>query len=381
MKKKTKNILKINSVILLFLIIALLGINQACSSAKYNIRDSKMDAIERSPQYQDGTFYNEKSWRQPSFTDGLVTGWKFLFSGDQRKPDTLLPRKITDLSYFKNTEDSQLNVTWLGHSTLLINIDGYKIITDPVFEKKLTFFGPSRYNGEIPVAINEITEIDLVLISHNHYDHLNEYSIKRLHKSTKLFIVPLAVGAQLEEWGVPRNKIIELDWWDTYNFEEKLLVVLTPTQHFSGRGITDRDETLWGSFVVTGPSHKIYFGGDSGYFSGFRQIGDTYGPFDMTFLECGAYNEKWHHIHMFPEETAQAHLDLQGKVLHPIHWGTFNLALHPWNEPMQRLSKIADSLDIITATPVVGETTLYERYIPASKWWENSFKNNNNTLQ
>ncbi|MCP5104016.1 MAG: hypothetical protein GY950_11585 [bacterium] len=278
------------------------------------------------------------------------------------------------MEQFNNPGGDQLNVTWLGHSSLMINIDGFKILTDPVFPKRVSVFGPTRFNGDVPLDINQLEEIDVVIVSHNHYDHLNKFSIRFLNERTKRFIVPLGVGAELEGWGVARGKIVELDWWDEYRVEKNLLIAATPAQHFSGRGLSDRDETLWASWVIQAPHHKVFFSGDSGYFDGFKAIGDKYGPFDMTFMECGAYNEKWHHIHMFPEETVRAHLDLRGKVLHPVHWATFNLSLHPWYEPMQRLRGAADAANVKTATPVVGETTVYNGHIPSQKWWMRPIK-------
>jgi len=351
--------------------IALLGIAiiQACSSAVYQKGDVQLNKIEDSPQYKEGKFKNYVDWEQPSFGEYISTGWEFLFGGDQRTPDGLLPRKRVDLQHFTQSDSNQLNVTWLGHSSLMINIDGYKIMTDPVFEKSVSFFGPSRYNGEVPLDTTQLPEIDLVIISHNHYDHLNKTSIEILAKKAGKFIVPLAVGAELENAGVSRDRIVELDWWEEFKFDDQLTVVATPAQHFSGRGLTDRDNTLWASWVIKTDHHKIYFSGDSGYFDGFKKIGEKYGPFDMTFLETGAYNEKWHHIHMYPEETVQAHLDLGGKVLHPIHWATFNLSLHTWYDPMDRLTIRAESLDVTVATPIVGETTIYGEYIPTDKWW------------
>ena len=152
------------------------------------------------------------------------------------------------------------------------------------------------------------------------------------------------------------------------------MVIATPAQHFSGRGLTDRNETLWASWVIITPFHKLFFSGDSGYFEGFKQVGDKYGPFDMTFIECGAYGKSWPKLHMFPEQTVQAHLDLKGIVLHPIHWGTFNLALHPWYEPMERLSTAANLNNVRIATPVVGDTTVYDMKIPTARWWEESMQ-------
>lgn len=370
MKKRTKKIMKINFVILLIIALTIAFFNQSCSSAMYSSKDIKMNKIKNSLQYSDGKFKNFVEWEQPSFGEYIGTMWDFIFAGGQRTPSDSLPRVKADLSPFIAEGNNQLNVTWAGHSSLLINIDGFRILTDPVFEKSVSFFGPTRYNGEIPFDIDQLPEIDIVLISHNHYDHLNKFTIERIHEKVKRFVVPLAVGAELEEWGVPREKITELDWWDEFKPFTDLMIAATPAQHFSGRGLTDRDETLWVSYVVQSDNYKIYFSGDSGYFEGFKLIGNKYGPFDMTFLECGAYNEKWHHIHMYPEETVQAHLDLKGNILHPIHWGTFNLSLHSWFDPMNRLSKSAETAGVKVATPVAGGTTIYPDSIPENKWWK-----------
>jgi L-ascorbate metabolism protein UlaG (beta-lactamase superfamily) len=326
--------------------------------------------MEGSPQYQDGKFNEMGNALDMSFTDYVSTTWDFLFTGNHRTPDLELPVKQVDLSQITNTGSDQLNVTWLGHSSLMINVDGHKILTDPVFERRISVFGPTRFNGDVPLDIRQLPKVDAVIISHDHYDHLNRYSVQRLIEKSNKFIVPLAVGARLIDWGVPRDKIVELDWWEEYRLDHNLMVAATPAQHFSGRGITDRNKTLWASWVIQTSFHKLFFSGDSGYFKGFKQIGKKYGPFDMTFIECGAYGEGWPKVHMFPEQTVQAHLDLQGDVLHPIHWGTFNLALHPWYEPMVRLTAAANLANIKTATPVVGETTVYDMSIPAGRWWE-----------
>jgi len=309
-----------------------------------------------------------------SFTDYASTTWDFLFTRNHRTPDTELPVKPVDLSHFGNKDSDQLNVTWLGHSSLMINIDGYKILTDPVFEKRVSVLGPTRFNGEVPLDIRQIPKVDAVIISHDHYDHLNKYSVQYLIEKTNKFVVPLKFGDLLADWGVLRDNIVELDWWQEYSLDQKLMVVATPAQHFSGRGITDRNKTLWASWVIKTPSHNLFFSGDSGYFSGFKQIGDKYGPFDMTFIECGAYGEGWPKVHMLPEQTIQAHLDLKGNILHPIHWGTFNLALHPWYEPMVRLTAAANQNNVKIATPVVGDTTVYDMKIPAARWWEQSMR-------
>lgn len=309
-----------------------------------------------------------------SFTDTVSTSWKFLFTRNNRTPGTELPVKQVDLSHFNNQGSKQLNATWLGHSSVMLNMDGYKILVDPVFEKRVSFFGPSRFNGEVPLDISKIQEVDAVIISHDHYDHLNKFSIQHLIKKSQMFIVPMGVGSRLMKWGVPQNKIIELGWWQEHRIDKKLMVAATPAQHFSGRGITDRNKTLWASWVVQTPFHRIFFSGDSGYFNGFKQIGDVYGPFDMTFIECGAYNEAWPVVHMFPEETVQAHLDLKGNVLHPIHWGTFNLSLHSWYDPMVRVTAAAKEEGVNVATPIVGDTTIFDKRLPVTRWWEEAME-------
>ncbi|MCB0750167.1 MAG: MBL fold metallo-hydrolase [Ignavibacteriae bacterium] len=296
--------------------------------------------------------------------------WDFLFTGNDRKPDVDIPRQEINFEQIKNSKNDELKITWVGHSSQIINIDGKIILTDPVFENKTVFMGPSRYNGDVPLNMDEIPEIDLVLISHNHYDHFNSNTLEELNNKTKMFLVPLMVGAQLEKLGIPREKITELDWWDEVKPFENFMVAFTPTQHFSGRGLFDRNETLWGSFVVEGPYHKIYFSGDSGYFEGFKEIGNKYGPFDYTLMECGAYNEKWHYVHMFPEESVQANIDLKGKVMQPMHWGTFDLALHAWYDPMVRVVKAADSLGVKISTPIIGETITVNENLITERWWE-----------
>jgi L-ascorbate metabolism protein UlaG (beta-lactamase superfamily) len=362
--------MKLNIIISLITGIAIFLCINSDTPAVSNHEHAPPRKMEDSPQFQDGKFKDMGDALDMSFADYVSTTWDFLFTRNHRTPDTELPVKPIDWSHFNNEDSNQLNVTWLGHSSLMINIDGYKILMDPVFEKRISIFGPTRFNGKMPLGIQQVPKIDAVIISHDHYDHLNKYSVQYLMDSTNQFIVPLAVGARLMDWGVPRHKIVELDWWEEYRISQSLMVAATPAQHFSGRGITDRNKTLWASWVIETSFHKLFFSGDSGYFKGFKQIGEKYGPFDMTFIECGAYGEGWPKVHMFPEQTVQAHLDLQGDVLHPIHWGTFNLALHPWYEPMVRLTAAAHLANVKTATPVVGETTVHGLSIPAGKWWE-----------
>lgn len=311
-----------------------------------------------------------KPLQRMSLSEHLAMYWKFFFSTGERTPTIPLPLQKVTLSRLLDLDPHQLKTIWLGHSSLLINIEGYSILTDPVFERRLSLVGPANFHSELPLNVNQLSHLDAVIISHDHYDHLNKFSIRQLAKITRRFLVPTGVGARLRQWGIGPEKIIELGWWQEYRLDNKLTLTATPAQHFSGRGLTDRNSTLWSSWVIQGAQHRLFFSGDSGYFSGFREIGQQYGPFDMTFLECGAYNERWPNIHMFPEQTAQAHLDLRGKILHPIHWATFNLSMHPWYEPMERVLSAAWEKGITLATPAVGQLVDCHTHHDVDLWWE-----------
>jgi L-ascorbate metabolism protein UlaG (beta-lactamase superfamily) len=369
--------MKITSICIPALLMAGLLSNQSCSSANNHPGGINMNKIEKSDHYKDGKFFNYQNNYEINYIKTIPILWDFLFKDNNRKPDVQLPTQSVDFKKITTAGANELKVTWIGHSSQIINLNGKIILTDPVFENKTAFMGPARYNGDVPLNMEKLPEIDLVLISHNHYDHLNATTIETIHPRVKHFIAPLMVGPELENMGVPAEKITELDWWDEKILFDEFLIALTPAQHFSNRGLFDSNETLWGSFVIKGPHHKIYYSGDSGYFDGFKQIGDKYGPFDYTFLECGAYDERWHAMHMMPEETAQAHLDLKGKILQPIHWGTFDLALHSWYDPIVRVAKAADSLGIRLSTPIVGETILIDDNLLTERWWEPLL---NNTL-
>lgn len=302
-------------------------------------------------------------------TKAASSAWRFLFNSNQQIPKTDPPSMTADLTEFKNREKGKFSSIWLGHSSLMINVDGYRILTDPVLEKKVTPLGPGRFYP-LPINLADLPEIDVVIISHDHYDHLNKFSIMRLEKITKKFITPLGVGKRLKAWGVPGQRVVELNWWESHTFSSRLSITATPAQHFSGRGILDRNKTLWASWVIQSSAHTLFFSGDSGYFNGFKAIGNAFGPFDMTFLECGAYDKDWPLVHMFPEETVQAHQDLGGKILHPIHLGTFKLAHHPWFEPMERLAEAAKKAGIPMATPMAGETVGLNPERLGSQWWK-----------
>ena len=276
----------------------------------------------------------------------------------------------TDTSIYKTPPASGLRVTLVGHSSLLIEIDGTRILTEPVRSDRVSFskyFGPKRF-FQPPLALDELPPLDGIIQSHDHYDHLDKATIKYFADKNIPFYCSLGVGEHLQNWGVSKNFINEMDWGDSVMIGSDITITATPSRHFSGRGVTGRDETLWSSFVIKGPVHNIFFGADSGWFPGFSDIGDTFGPFDLTMLEIGAYGKYWADIHMGPDHASNAHLALKGKIMMPIHWGTFNLAPHAWFEPIQRLLDFAQTKHIKLFIPEPGKPTAVKEY--NSGWWE-----------
>ncbi|BCS97964.1 hydrolase [Desulfoluna limicola] len=301
----------------------------------------------------------------------------YIFGTEERFPTTALPVAPIPEDQFRGKAATSLSVTWLGHSTALIEIEGKRILTDPVFARRvspLPFLGPKRFYEEMPIKLETLPELDLVIISHNHYDHLDKGTIQAIHQKSRRFLVPLGIGPSLIRWGVNQEKITEMDWWDEVRIDDSLRVAATPSRHFSGRGLFDRNKTLWCSWALLGDTQRLFFSGDSGYFDGFKTIGEKYGPFDITLIECGAYSSHWAPIHMVPEESAQAHQDLKGRLMMPIHWGTFNLALHDWRDPMKRLHNAASLANMSVVTPVPGETIDNDTPPSRAAWWRTDLK-------
>jgi L-ascorbate metabolism protein UlaG (beta-lactamase superfamily) len=268
---------------------------------------------------------------------------------------------------------SRLAVSWLGHSTVLVEIDGFRVLTDPVWSDRCSpsnVIGPHRLHPP-PVLMEGLPALDAVVISHDHYDHLDIDTIIALARTQRApFFVPLGVGAHLRAWGIPERRIVELDWNQSASIDE-LTVVCLPARHFSGR-LFSRDNTLWASWGLIGPVHRAYFGGDTGYTKSFARIGADHGPFDLTLMPVGAYNSAWPDIHMNPEEAVRAHLDVtdQGSgLLVPIHWGTFRLAAHPWAEPVERLLKAAEADHVGVAVPTPGQRVDPARSGRSNGWW------------
>ena len=266
-------------------------------------------------------------------------------------------------------EAGELNISWLGHATTLIEIDGQYVLTDPVWSERVSpspTVGPARLHA-MPIGLDDLPIIDAILISHDHYDHLDLPTVRHLLHSQKApFVVPLGIGAHLQGWGVPPDRIIELDW-DGQTSIGDLTLTCTESRHFSGRGLR-RNTTLWCSWAIAGPRHRVYFGGDTGYTAAFTGIGERYGPFDITVLPIGAYGDQWPDIHLNPEEAVLAHHDLRGDLFLPIHWATFDLALHSWAEPIERLLVAGAGLRI--AVPRPGERIVADDEPSPDGWWK-----------
>jgi len=253
---------------------------------------------------------------------------------------------------------AELAITWLGHASTLIEIDGHFVLTDPVWGERVSpsaTIGPARLHP-VPIAVADLPQVDVIVISHDHYDHLDLPTVRQLlHSQRAPFLVPVGIGAHLRGWGVPDDRIVELDWEEQTQIGE-LTLTCTESRHFSGRGLR-RNTTLWCSWAIAGPRHRVYFGGDTGYTAAFTGIGERHGPFDVTVLPIGAYGPQWPDIHLNPEESVQAHIDLRGDLLVPIHWATFDLALHPWSEPVERLLSAADAASHDTASNETASNT------------------------
>jgi len=313
---------------------------------------------ERSPNYRDGVFVNV----DPASMLNLDREQQWMLLRELiGSRDSARPRKPIPLAVPPKVDTTPLDLAanWYGHSSALVEVDGYRVLTDPVWSRRCSpsrRVGPERMH-EVPVPLEALPALDAVLISHDHYDHLDMDTIVGLaHSQRAPFVVPLGVGAHLRKWRIPDNRIVELDWHESHSIGE-LTLICTPARHFSGR-LFARNTTLWASWVIIGPRHRAFFGGDTGYTKSFTEIGVDHGPFDLSLLPVGAYHPAWPDIHMNPEEAVRAHLDIAeaGKgLLLPIHWATFRLAPHPWSEPIERLLTAADSAGVEVTVPRPGE--------------------------
>ncbi|QJW92339.1 MBL fold metallo-hydrolase [Spirosoma taeanense] len=328
----------------------------------------RLDRIRKSPNFRDGSFQN----LTPTAVMRENASYAAMLTDYVNKPkDNVPPRPLPSVrTNLKTLPDSTPAIVWFGHSSYLIRSKGVTVLVDPVFSgsaSPVSFFGRS-FAGSDVYSVDDMPDIDLLVLSHDHYDHLDYKTITQLIPKVKKFYTGLGVGAHLERWGVPADRIVEFDWWERQPVADGIDLIATPARHFSGRSFA-RGKTLWTSFVLHLNGSTIFLGGDSGYGPHFQEIGEKYGPFDLAILECGQYGRDWPSIHMFPEEVATAAGDLRARTLLPVHWGKFTLANHSWNEPIKRLLKQAASQKLDVTTPRIGEPVLLGSVHPDSDWW------------
>ena len=357
-------LLKWTSIIVVVLAIAITAFLYLSPQFGAKPTNGSLDRVNASPNQKNRLFQNiiatQVDTREPG---GSMDMWQYLFPPPDKNPSHPIPSLRFDKSTLKNGD-----FVWLGHSTVLFRTDNLNILTDPVFNRAspIPIGGKPFEMTETPV-IDDLPDIDVVIISHDHYDHLDAQAISDLATRVKLFLVPLGIQPHLERWGVGATQIIERDWYDSHTVSDTDFT-LTPSRHFSGRGLTNRNTTLWGSWVMQNDSAAVFYGGDSGYFEEFKVIGDRYGPFDIAFLENGAYDKDWAQIHMMPEESVQAAIDLQARLFFPIHWGKFDLGKHQWQEPIQRAVLEANRKNMPLVAPLIGQPfTITEP--PFENWW------------
>ncbi|MFA6958744.1 MAG: MBL fold metallo-hydrolase [Thermoanaerobaculia bacterium] len=338
---------------------------EACTTIGEAPRWDRKEPGTSSSHFRNGRFVNELPPRD-SMARAVV---KALRGAPNREPsaaiETIRPRR----GDFTARPD-ELQLTWFGHSSVLVEIGGLRLLTDPVWGLRASpsrHFGPKRF-FDPPMPLDELPDLDAVLISHDHYDHLDHATVVRLAARGVLFVVPLGVGTRLVSWGVDPARIVELDWWGEHRIGNVRLVC-TPARHFSGRSLTDRDRTLWSGWAIIAPGKRVFYSGDTGMSPHFAEIGRRLGPFAVAMMETGAYDSSWADVHMGPEQAIAAHRAVGGRIFLPLHWGTFNLALHSWTEPAERAIAEANRLGVEIVTPRPGERIDSANMPKTSRWW------------
>jgi len=369
---RSKPVLLSTSIVIAFMLVTLIG-NSSCSSFGGSPAGELLARIKASSHYEQDGFVNVVT--QSSRT--VAASWKILverFTGDQmRVPPSSIPVIAISPERFKTRPESGLRSIWLGHASVLLELDGVRLLIDPMFSERaspVSFAGPKRFHPP-PVLLSALQNIDAVVISHDHYDHLDMPSIQHLASRAAHFYVPLGIGAHLRRWGVPEDQITDMDWWESTSVGN-LQIVCTPSQHYSGRDLTDYKATLWSSWAIIGPEHRVFHSGDTGFSDHFSQIADRFGPFDLNILKVGAYGPSnfWKDIHIDPEQAVEAHGILGGKRMLPVHWATFNMAFHDWDEPIKRTLKAAEEGGAEVVTPRVGQVVSAGKSFQSDRWWE-----------
>lgn len=334
--------------------------------------DDERDQFSRSAQWDGKQFVNQTETVMNVNIRTLPKLLKAQFTDrEKRTPKGRLPLQRFDRQAWEQ-DTAQAKFIWFGHSTGMVRLQGKNLLIDPMFGADASPIGPfrtRRYSDSTLYIIDQLPAIDAVFITHDHYDHLDMDSFRKLNGKVAHYFVPLGIKRHLVRWDIPAEKITELDWWDGASIAG-IHATFVPSRHFSGRGLFDRGESLWGGWVFKTDSTSMYWSGDGGYGDHFKEIGQRFGPFDWAFLECGQYNEHWHHIHMYPEESVQAALDVQAKTSIPIHWGAFTLALHDWKDPVDRFSQEAKRRGVHVALPELGEVITHSTPEVQDKWWQ-----------
>lgn len=351
-------------------LLALSLVVSACPAMGASASGARLERMQTSAQWRGKSFGNHLP-RVDGDPMQMVS--EFLWGGSaHRRPAQDLPVQYRSAAEFETFPASGLRVTWLGHSSLLVELDGTRIFFDPVFGEyasPFTFAGPKRFFPP-PLPLEELPELDAVIISHDHYDHLDHPTVLALQKKVSRWFVPLGVGAHLESWGVPPEAIRELDWWESSSVNT-VQVTCTPSRHFSGRSLGDQNATLWAGWALAGPTHRVFYSGDTALHPEFAEIGDRLGPFDLTLIESGAYNQLWSDVHLGPEQAVLAHQLVRGQVMLPVHWGLFDLALHGWTEPIERVLAAAEKAGVRVVAPKPGASVELSDAPRIDRWWPN----------
>ena len=337
------------------------------------VSGERLKMVQASPHYHDGEFANTPP--HPPLESGDAWGY-FIeqFLGDQtRVPPSAIPTSAIPLESIQAEPLTGLRAIWLGHSSVYIELDGFRLLVDPVFSDYASPFygiGPKRTHPP-PIALADLPRIDVVMISHDHYDHLDMRTIQHLSSKGTQFLVPLGVGAHLDEWEIPDSQITELDWWESTEIAG-VTIVCTPAQHYSSRGIFDYKETLWSSWSIIGPKHRVFYSGDTGFANHFQSIGSQLGPFDLSIMKIGQYGPgaSWIYSHMNPEDAIEAHLAVRAHRMLPVSWATFNIAFHDWDEPIRRAVQAANEKNVDLVTPRVGDVVIAGKPFSSYPWWE-----------